>query len=319
MKKWFGSRAHKLDAEEIYASEAITEVPEMALDPEALYRPVGRESAESMDKNELEKTVLLGNQVLIPNNLNICAASLIGSREYQQDTLWYMGRNKDILAMVCDGMGGMEGGELASTCAIRKMEECLFQENIPIKNVPSFFYQAMELMNRSVCRLEDENGNLLECGTTVVAVYISENRLYWLSVGDSKLYILREGKLHCPFLPHNYMTQLNRYLEEGILSLEEYEKELKQGEALTSFLGMGKIKLYDISDEALVLKDGDKLILCSDGLYKTFSEEQIMNIAEICKDDFSQSADVFIHALRNFGKKTMDNVSIICIEYQEKI
>lgn len=263
-----------------------------------------------------QQTVMLYPISEIPRTLKVSAASLIGTRSYQQDTLWYEGRGEDFLAVVCDGMGGLEGGELASTCAISEIVECFRQEDVPIRNVPSFFYQSMQSMNRSVCSLKDQNGKPVECGTTCVSVYLYQDRLFWFSIGDSKIYLIRDGQIFCPFKPHNYGTQLEQYLLDGSMGEEEYQEEKKKAEALTSFLGMGRIRLYEIPKQPFLLKKNDRIVLCSDGLYKAFSEEQILNILDMCCDDFSTTADLFMQAIRSFVKKPLDNVSVICISYE---
>lgn len=262
-----------------------------------------------------EETVLLYPPSLIPQCVQISAASLIGTRRCQQDNLWCEGREDELLAVICDGMGGMEGGGLASACAIAEIVDCFRQEDAPIRNVPSFFFQSMQMMNRAVCRIKDEKGKTLECGTTCVAAYVYKNRLFWFSIGDSKLYLVRDGQIYCPFKPHNYGTQLEAYRREGTISEEEYQKEKEKEEALTSFLGIGRIRLFEISQEPFGLKKGDRIVLCSDGLYRALTEEQILNILDVCCDDFSKAADIFIEALRSFAPKPMDNVSIICIAY----
>ena len=275
-----------------------------------------------------EPTVQLLPPVTVPGRLRVCAASLIGGRTYQQDTMWFEGRRRelpedeegagvweDFLAVVCDGMGGLEGGERASACAIDRMSDCYRQEEIPISNVPAFFFQAMQVMNRDVCSLEDEQGRPFQSGSTAVAVYICEDKLYWFSIGDSKIYFLRQGSLTCPFLPHNYRTQLEQELREGRMTQEEFLSEMKKGEALISFLGMGRIHEYEISGDPFILEKGDVILLCSDGLYKALTEQQIMNLVEIGREDFETTANLLAEAVRSYGKPPIDNVSVICIGY----
>ncbi len=293
--------------------------PENLVDQEELMTEIPLQTVALREKNDevvLQQTVVVNQESMLPDMLKICAASLIGGRNYQQDTIWYGGRREDALAVVCDGMGGLEGGELASACAISVLLDCYWQEDIPVKKVPSFFYQSMQMMNRAVCNLQTEDGKTLECGTTAVSVYICQDRLFWFSVGDSKIYLVREGKMLCPFEPHNYRSQLEHFLKEGTMSETEFERESTRGDALISFLGSGPLRIYEISQKPFSLQKGDRVILCSDGLYRALSEEQILNIVEMCQDSFMETADVFVQAVRNYGKKPLDNVSVICISYE---
>ena len=279
-------------------------------------------------RGQEDLTVQMVPPMVFPDQIKICAASLIGGRKYQQDAMWYEGRveeasfdeggtekRQDMLAVVCDGMGGLEGGEQASACAVNKMIECFRQENIPVGNAPAFFRQAMQVMNHGICQLQDEKGNLLESGSTAVAVYIFENKLYWFSIGDSKIYLMREDALTCPFLPHNYRTQLEQRLKEGLLTEEEFLSEMARGEALVSFLGMGRIREYEVLEEPYELRRGDIILLCSDGLYKALTEEQIRNLLDIGREQFDRTAELLVGAVRDYGKPPIDNVSVICIGY----
>lgn len=300
---------------EAMADDAVTVIPERLT---ATYGVKGQEDV----------TVQMVPPMVFPDKIKICAASLIGDREYQQDTMWYEGREqetspgesgtekrRDVLAVICDGMGGLEGGERASVCAVNKMIDCFRQENIPVGNVPAFFCQAMQVMNHEICCLQDEKGDPLESGSTAVAVYIYEDKLYWFSIGDSKIYLMREDSLTCPFLPHNYRTELEQRRKEGLLTEEEFLSEIAKGEALISFLGMGRIREYEILEKPCELHRGDMILLCSDGLYKALTEEQIRNLLDIGRDSFEMTADLLVGAVRDYGAPPIDNVSVICIGY----
>lgn len=253
----------------------------------------------------------------IPPSLSVCGASAVGDREYQQDAMWYMGRKQDFLAAVCDGMGGMEGGEIASARAIEEMERCFVRELVPVQEVPAFLCRTAQKMNQAVCGLADSEGKALECGTTVASVYICGNRAYWLSLGDSKLYLIKKDHMICPFKPHNYQTVLDGYLEKGSISMEEYEREAERGEALTGFLGMGRLQSCEIAEQPELLEPGDQILICSDGLYKALTEDQIRNIVEICRDDFDQTAQVLIQAAQQYGAAPLDNITVVCIRLKD--
>lgn len=296
------------------ADDAVTVIP-------------GQLTATYDVKVQEDVTVQMIPPMVFPDKIKVCAASLIGGRKYQQDAMWYegreedcpdesgMGKKRDVLAVICDGMGGLEGGERASACAVNKMIDCFRQENIPVGNVPAFFCQAMQVMNHEICCLRDEKGNLLESGSTAVAVYIYEDRLYWFSIGDSKIYLMREDSLTCPFLPHNYRTELEQRRKEGLLTEEEFLSEIARGEALVSFLGMGRIREYEVLEKPCELRRGDMILLCSDGLYKALTEEQIRNLLDMGRDSFETTADLLVGAVREYGTPPIDNVSVICIGY----
>ena len=136
--------------------------------------------------------------------------TIIGDRKSQQDTMQYAWKGDDtVLAVVCDGMGGMSGGERAS----RKAVDVIF------KNFADSFVideaQYSEWLKRSfveadeaVAGLTDEAGNILHSGSTVVGVLIKNNRMYWASAGDSVIYYLDTQGIHTVTRMHNYNLRL---------------------------------------------------------------------------------------------------------------
>ena len=108
------------------------------------------------------------------------ASSILGGRKYQQDYGYYYTDRRQVLGIVCDGMGGLQGGERASQTAVETMVQEFFQAK-DIVSVPDFLLQTAERMNRAVLDLKDDKGKGLDAGTTLVAAYFSENKMYWVS------------------------------------------------------------------------------------------------------------------------------------------
>ena len=122
-----------------------------------------------------------------------------GRREYQQDAVYVTpskkfaaNRKTRVMAVVCDGMGGMADGGKASRTAIQMMING-FQnvQNQPQMNIPGFFRSAIVTIDKTIASFPKENGR--GSGTTMVAAIAEENKLYWASVGDSRIYIIREN------------------------------------------------------------------------------------------------------------------------------
>ena len=102
----------------------------------------------------------------------------------------------------------------------------------------------------------------------MVAVLLQEGRLHWFSVGDSRLFYMREHKLYCVTREHNYamLSEKNAY-------------DVKK-EQLISYLGMGAAELFDGSNTSFMTKEGDRLLLCTDGLSRTLKQEEIADILD---------------------------------------
>ena len=212
----------------------------------------------------------------------------IGGRDEQQDSAYAYTDDSTAFAIVCDGMGGTEDGGQASRIAVDAMRELL---NEYLEKRPRC--GAVEFLQRSMLWLDAQVTHALgrrRGGTTAVAVILQKEKLYWFSVGDSRLYVFRNGELVQATRDHNYFLRLNEQLQNGEISREFYEQESTRGEALISFLGVGGFPVYDLTNVPLELMDGDILLLTSDGLYKAIHPELILHILR-SNDSLEAKAD----------------------------
>lgn len=254
--------------------------------------------------------------IRIPRNVEVkvAAKSIIGTREYQQDAYYVAENDYAKLAVVCDGMGGMEGGEKASQKAVEKLVEDFEKWNG--ENVHAFLKEEAIKMDREVSSLYDEQGKLLDAGTTVVAVVIISNKMYWLSVGDSRIYVLRGNEMQCVTRDHNYGYKMEQKLKNGEVTEIEFLGEQKKFEALVSYIGMGQPKMIDVPKRPFELIYDDRVLLCSDGLYKCLKKDVIENLLLSRYKDVNTSVDDLISAVENSPKKNKDNTTVIIMSYE---
>lgn len=148
--------------------------------------------------------------------LTMTGMSIMGTRQYQQDTYYMISARRGSLAVICDGMGGMECGEVASKVAVEKLVgdfEAWEDEESPT----AFLQKEAGRMDQVVAGIADAQGDRLDTGTTVVSVIIQDNSLYWLSVGDSRIYVLRGEEMLCVTQDHNYELRLGDSCRQGRL------------------------------------------------------------------------------------------------------
>ena len=239
-------------------------------------------------------------------------SSIIGHRKMQQDTIFGQFDENGGIGIVCDGMGGLEGGEKASALAARTLAEDYFN-SVPISNVPAFFRREGQKIDGIVSRLTDERGNDMDAGTTMVAAIIQDDILHFLSIGDSRIFFIRNDAIQPLNELHNYRLTMDRMLKEGSMSMVEYKKKGKQAEALISFLGMGDMALMDI--KTVQLKDQDRILLCSDGLYRALSEDVILEVLNYHKFDMQMAAQALTDEASRRSKRGQDNTSVVLIQY----
>ena len=192
--------------------------------------------------------------------------TMLGGREEQQDAYCLERRRGELLAAVCDGIGGLPDGAEASRSAVQALLTA-FHKNP--QAAPSYLYrQAIDWMDRAVA--EQTAGG----GSPIVSVWVRSGGLYWLSIGDSGLFLLRGG-LQRRVPEHNYAALLKQRLERGEISQLLYDREIGRGRALTSYLGMNGIRLYAQNQYPLTLERGDVILLCSDGLLQALGTQAL--------------------------------------------
>jgi serine/threonine protein phosphatase PrpC len=234
------------------------------------------------------------------------ASSVAGSRREQQDSFRVRESEGRIAAIVCDGMGGLADGALASKTAADKFIE-LYAGKAPGVCWTDFMVGAVRELDECVYKLSDARGVRLRAGTTAAAAVIDGDKLCWLSVGDSRLYIARDGETQRVTRDHNYFLTLN---SAKTLTREQYEAEAKRGDALISFIGMGGIDVMDVNSLPLTLLPGDALLLTSDGLYKAVREDEIGRI--LC-DSLPDKAQRLTYLSESSGPRR-DNTTCIVIK-----
>lgn len=238
------------------------------------------------------------------------AYSVPGARESQQDAL-FIGETKNaVLAIVCDGMGGMTGGEQASSLAVSRLAEGFFRQEP--EDIPGFYRRIVGEIDEAVYGLEDD-GKRMGAGTTIVSVTVRPEGLYWLSVGDSRIYLFRRGELLCPVPAHNYRLLLDGMLAAEEIDEEKYQHELPRAEALISFLGMGGVSRMEMNPNPFRLEREDQILLCSDGLYKSMSDRRIREILDGRMPLDAKVRRLVEEALEHGGCK-QDNTSVVLLQ-----
>ena len=249
--------------------------------------------------------------------LEIGMSSIPGTRKSQQDACSYEinPEQHECLAVLCDGMGGLNGGERASQTAVSVLTEQYLQ-TAPVTEPVMFFQQAAFAANQAVASLTDEGGKPLNAGSTLIAVLLRENQVSWLSIGDSRIYLIRDCEAYPCCREHNYETLLNDRLRAGEITPEEAAEDSTRRDALTSYLGMRELKQIEINTQPLSLLPNDMLLLCSDGLYKTLDQETICRMAVEHKMDVQKAAELLTSEALAQATKAQDNTTVILMRWQ---
>ena len=216
---------------------------------------------------------------LARTQLSYRGASLqgIGARSEQQDAFDFVNifdvtliQEQGILAIVADGMGGMEGGAFAAQTAVACVRDA-FLDMDRESSVPEQLEAALRNADEVIY-----HGLLGAGGSTAVVGMVYQEKFWFACVGDSYLYLKRGSSLIRLNRPQNVEHDL--YLEsirQGNVSREAAEASGER-EAVSQFLGMGELTDTDSAVRPLRLQDGDVLLLCSDGVAGVMTEEDIL-------------------------------------------
>lgn len=245
--------------------------------------------------------------LIIPGN-----AQHIGSRQEQQDDFGFSNTadiafisHGGVLALVTDGMGGLFQGREASLLAKQTMLQ-QYEEKSVEETVPQALLKALSAANASVVEMAQKANLAGETGTTLAAAVIKDDELNWISVGDSHIYLYRQGEMFQLSTDHDYARLLALEVAKGSINPEEAANH-PQRQALTSYLGQPNLEEIDRNQDPIILQPGDRILLCSDGLYKTLSEEEIVQIVD---QEPQHAAEDLINATLAKGKTNQDNVTV---------
>lgn len=204
----------------------------------------------------------------------------IGRRDYQQDSFGQTAvlRNTGILAVLADGMGGLSGGERVSQKIV--MEALTFGSTLQANQVPTALPGMVAGINHAVNQMLGPKG-LYTSGSTVVSALITGNALRWISVGDSRIYLYRDGQISQLSRDHDLLQDWMPDILEGKRSMAEALRD-PNGRKLTSFIGMGELRHVDYNRTPIPLLPGDRVLLMSDGVYGTVSDAEMTAILRDC-------------------------------------
>ncbi|MBV8051294.1 MAG: Stp1/IreP family PP2C-type Ser/Thr phosphatase [Acidobacteriaceae bacterium] len=178
-------------------------------------------------------------------------------------------QSKGRLAIVADGMGGHEGGQEASSLAVRTMQEVFAEKQG--EDIKSLLIAAFQAAHDRIHRYAAQHPELRGMGTTATAVVLHAMDLYYSHVGDSRLYLVRAGKASRLTHDHSYVTRL---VDSGLITEEEAETH-PQRHILTTALGVGPESSPEMLDQSIEIEAGDILVLCTDGLWGLVADAEI--------------------------------------------
>lgn len=228
-------------------------------------------------------------------------------RDKNEDSFGWFSTPLGELFIVADGMGGHNGGAIASECAVKSFYEYFNQR----KGEPSELLSgALAFAEKSVVALGKSNTLYQGCGTTIVVLLLSDDFAWFLHAGDSRLYIFSEGRLNQIGRDHSAVEDM---LEAGLISKEEainYPKNI-----ITQSLG-GNINYKRCFPQKFLFNTGDKFMLCTDGLWGVINKDLLSQTLQSADTSMDNLCKKLINMTLEYGAP--DNVSVQLIKILAK-
>ena len=245
--------------------------------------------------------------------------SAIGRRDVQEDAVagHFPAGSGLGYVVLADGMGGHAAGDVASRIVVQEFcKELARYESDPVvleRNVGAILRGAMTRANGQVACHATGQPSLRGMGSTLVAPLIVHNRLYWISVGDSPLYLLRGMRMSRLNQEHSKARHLDRMVTKGLISQLQADQDPDRY-CLTSGLLGGRVPEIDCRDRPIELQDGDILIVASDGLL-SLDEARIAALVYDCRDQPSAEINSrLLQVIHDADDPDQDNVTLCVVK-----
>lgn len=243
--------------------------------------------------------------------MEFVAKTDVGLRRSNNEDSYFAKKYSDEVSLyiVADGLGGYEGGEIASRLLTIKMSR-YFEEHLndDLKDesiVSDILLTALDKINGEIYKMEKSSPKYNGMGTTIVLVAVIYNKVYYLSVGDSRLYYISNDRNSIKQITEDD-TYVNTLLKTNAIEQEDVENH-PQKHVLTKAIGVFK----DIKTELHALNEtSGYLLLCTDGLTNMLDNEAILQVLQMKK--FENTADEYIKKANENGG--VDNTTVVVIK-----
>jgi serine/threonine protein phosphatase PrpC len=238
---------------------------------------------------------------------NVFQVSRRGGRETNEDRMGYCYTREAGLFALADGMGGHPEGEVAAQIALQTLAALFQQEARPALEDPQrFLHDSIVVAHQQLLRYAASKGLADTPRTTVVACVLQGDQAWWAHCGDSRLYLVRDGKLIARTRDHSY-SELQEALGR-VAPGEPFNRNV-----LFTCLGSPGKPMIDCQGP-LTMEPIDRLLLCSDGLWGSVEDGEI--VQHLAVQPVTEAVpDLVEEALRRGGTRS-DNVTVLAVEWE---
>jgi len=232
-----------------------------------------------------------------------------GGREKNEDRMGYCYTRESGLFALADGMGGHPDGEVAAHMALQNVAALYQRDAQPVLPHPTQFLEtAVLLAHQQLLAYAAERGMNDTPRTTIVVAVMQQGQIWWAHCGDSRMYLTRDTELVARTRDHSY-SELQEALGRHATGAERFNRHV-----LFTCLGSPGKPMIDVNGPVL-LQNGDRMLLCSDGLWSSVSDADILRLLSDARSVGDAVPELVEQALRQAGARS-DNVTALAVEWE---
>ncbi len=240
--------------------------------------------------------------------MNIFGKTEVGKVRKDNQDRYLFGTLNDgaIYSIVCDGMGGVSGGSVASDIAIKSIVEEIntkFNNNMTNNEIKNLCFSAMNIANSIIYEISSKEKALTGMGTTVVLVILVENTAHIFHIGDSRAYLIKNNEVKQMTKDHSFVQEM---VDLGKLSKQDAKTHPKKN-IITRALGVSKNIEAEYTN--IELEDTDVLMLCTDGLINHINEDEFIDL--LVENELQITCDKLVKLALDRGGK--DNITLVLL------
>lgn len=251
---------------------------------------------------------------------DIGTSDILGSRSNQEDNYIVTDPSASndsfdtldrLLVVLADGVGGEAAGEVASKTVTNSFSHTIQSSYSSNSNIPKLLNIALHGANQAVAKAISENSDYKGMASTLIGALLIKDRLYWASVGDSHLYLIRDGSCIKLNADHSLGAIMDRNVDTGLVSKSQAANAPNRNMLYSCVMGE-ELAAIDLPDKKFSLQKGDRLLFSSDGL-DSISTRDIGRISNN-EDNAQHFAVALTTAVAKAGKPNQDNTMVVVVD-----
>jgi serine/threonine protein phosphatase PrpC len=235
----------------------------------------------------------------------------LGNRNANEDRADIFENENATMLVLADGMGGYEGGDLAAQAVVSTLGKRFTDYNGKINDVQDFLTQTIAATHQTVIEIGKRQDPPITPRSTCIACVVQDGEASWAHVGDSRLYLIRDGKVLFRTRDNSYIEKL---YQQGKITREEMSTHPMKNH-LTECIGGDPTPPMITRGKTTKLQENDVVLLCSDGLWNALSDNMIAK--DLAGRSLEQAIETLAENAEQITYPQSDNITIVALHWKQ--